>query len=164
MPLSEGAMHKKKWQTHAEVNCHLVPGSRPRKCNENQMHLEAKIYCIILKSGPRLYNRNSPENSEMLHKMLFKASSGVPQRIISFWKNCVPVSTTDDSTCWRRPRWQLFFFFFRRGTWTLQRDDDTRPACSCLKGISKASCSSALSVIGMRPLWRPAVAFSLPCI
>lgn len=112
MPLSEGAMHKKKWQTHAEVNCHLVPGSRPRKCNENQMHLEAKIYCIILKSGPRLYNRNSPENSEMLHKMLFKASSGVPQRIISFWKNCVPVSTTDDSTCWRRPRWQLFFFFF----------------------------------------------------
>lgn len=67
------------------------------------------------------------------------------------------------STCWRRPRWQLFFFF-PRGTWTLQRDDDTRPACSCLKGISKASCSSALSVIGTRPLWRPAVAFSLPCI
>ena len=34
LPLSKEAMHKRKQRTLAEVNCHLAPGSRPRKGNE----------------------------------------------------------------------------------------------------------------------------------
>lgn len=35
-------------RTLAEVNCHLVPESRPRECNENQTYLEAiYIYTVL---------------------------------------------------------------------------------------------------------------------